>query len=205
MEENIEDIVYSKNVFEFVTVANEYCAFVEKGYEISQKDFFAKIQKLLPLLYLKAALLPELKAVNTEGCEKFVSLEEWELINNIMTTVLGDFNSFNEVYDPLMQDNENSTTVSIAENIADIYQDLKDFINLYNIGSLEMMNDAIYECKNNFKKYWGQRLVNILRPIHYIFYGNKKLDENIKTKSDSNNNNSWNISQQFENLDSNEE
>ncbi len=183
MGENIENIVYSKNILEFVTVANEYCTFVEKGYEVSQKDFFDKIQKLLPLLYLKAALLPELKAINTEGSEKFVSLEEWELINNITTTIFGDFNSFKEVYDPLMQEHENSTSESIAENIADIYQDLKDFVNLYNVGSLEMMNDAIYECKLNFKKYWGQRLVNILRPIHSIYYGNKKLNENTKTNS----------------------
>ncbi|MBE9467343.1 MAG: DUF5063 domain-containing protein [Bacteroidetes bacterium] len=204
MEENIENIVYSKNVLEFTTVANEYCAFIEKGYEISQKDFFSKIQKLLPLLYLKASLLPELRAINTEECEKFVSLEEWEIINKISKSILNEFDSFNDVYDPLMQEDENSCSSSISENIADIYQDLKDFVNLYNIGSVEMMNDAIFECKLNYKNFWGQRLVNILRPIHNIFYGNKELNTEVNTEIKDTDNNSWNISQKFENLDDDE-
>ncbi|MCK5823398.1 MAG: DUF5063 domain-containing protein [Bacteroidales bacterium] len=203
MEEKIEDIVYSKNVLEFTTVANEYCSFIEKSYEVSQEIFFAKIQKLLPLLYLKASLLPELKEINTEGSEKVVSLEEWELINNNTKLILNEFDSFKEVYDPLMGEEENSTLVSISENIADIYQDLKDFVSLYNIGSIEMMNDAIYECKLNFKKYWGQRLVNILRPIHHIVYGDKKLNAEV-TKDNTEDENTWNISQQFENLDNDE-
>ncbi|RLD62568.1 MAG: DUF5063 domain-containing protein [Bacteroidetes bacterium] len=204
MGKNIDNIVYSKNVLEFTTVANEYCSFIEKAYKGSQKDFFVKIQKILPLLYLKASLLPELKIISSEGSEKFVSLEEWELINNNIKLLLSDFDTFKEVYDPLMQEEEDSSSVSIAENIADIYQDLKDYVSLYNIGSIEMMNDAICECKNNFKKYWGQRLVNILRPIHHIVYGDKKLNTDVNTETKKRDKNSWNISQQFENLDNDE-
>ena len=54
-EEPLDHIVYSRNVVEFVTVANEYCTFVEHNAKLSRREFVDKTQKLFPLLYLKAA------------------------------------------------------------------------------------------------------------------------------------------------------
>ena len=51
--------VYSRDVMELVTVAVEYCAFLEKTEERTRMDFVDTMMKLLPLLYLKAALLPK--------------------------------------------------------------------------------------------------------------------------------------------------
>lgn len=53
--------VYEQNTLEFVTVALEFCAFVEATEQIVYADFTDKATKLLPLLYLKAALLPRVK------------------------------------------------------------------------------------------------------------------------------------------------
>jgi uncharacterized protein (DUF2461 family) len=30
------------------------------------------------------------------------------------------------------------------------------------------MNDALYVCKVHFFTYWGQKLVNVLRPLHAL-------------------------------------
>jgi hypothetical protein len=46
------------------------------------------------------------------------------------------------------------------------------------MGTPEIMNDAIWDCKNNFKEFWGQRLVNIIRVLHNLLYGHVTLDEN---------------------------
>ena len=32
------------------------------------------------------------------------------------------------------------------------------------------MNDALYVCIENFKSYWGQKLVNVLRALHSLKY-----------------------------------
>ena len=32
------------------------------------------------------------------------------------------------------------------------------------------MNDALYVCTENFKMYWGQKLVNALRALHSLKY-----------------------------------
>ena len=58
--------IYGHDVLEFVTVALEFCTFVEKANELELFDFSDKATKLLPLLYLKATLLPDLEEEDDE-------------------------------------------------------------------------------------------------------------------------------------------
>ena len=57
-EPSDKDIVYSKNVIEFITVVNEYCLFIEKAENYSKDDIIQYMLKICPLIYLKGALLP---------------------------------------------------------------------------------------------------------------------------------------------------
>jgi hypothetical protein len=65
---------------------------------------------------------------------------------------------------------------SISENFADIYQDVKDFITAYKIGTLEVMNDALWDLNQNFYQYWGQKIVNSMRAIHQLIATKENLD-----------------------------
>jgi Domain of unknown function (DUF5063) len=172
------EVVYSKNVIEFATVANEYCSFIENVDQFERKSFITKLQKLLPLLYLKALLIPapDLE-LSDDTPEKHVGEEDYNYILNKLKLKFAQFDAYQEVFDPSMQYSEEALESSISENIADIYQDLKDFILSYRIGTLEVMNDALGECRNNFEQYWGQRLVNGLRAIHNLVYGLVDLEE----------------------------
>ena len=171
------DVVYSRNVIEFAKVANEFCAFTESVNDIGRKDFVGKIQKLLPLLYLKASLLPELKEDEVEDTpEKFVAEDDYLFILRKLSSKLGEFDSYPEIFEPGTPLGEANVEANISENIADIYQDLKDFILAYRIGTVEVMRAALWECRNNFEQYWGQKLVNGLRAVHQLVYGNATLD-----------------------------
>jgi hypothetical protein len=177
-KEPFSELVYSKNVIEFATVANEYCAFIETVDHFKRKIFISRLQKLFPLLYLKAALLPEPDLEMSEDApEKFVSEEDYNFILHKLEAKLGQFDAYHEVFDPSIQYSDMALEASISENITDIYQDLKDFILAYRIGTLEVMNDALWECRNNFEQFWGQRLVNALRAIHNLIYGENDLEE----------------------------
>ena len=52
-------VIFDKNSIEFVTVAAEYCAFIERARGSVKKAFVDTALKILPLLYLKASLIPE--------------------------------------------------------------------------------------------------------------------------------------------------
>jgi hypothetical protein len=171
------DVVYSRNVIEFATVANEFCAFAESVNDHTRKDFLGKLQKMFPLLYLKASLLPQLSEDDAEESpEKFVSEEDYLFILRKLSSKLGEFDSYPEIFEPGTPLGEANVEANISENVADIYQDLKDFILAYRIGTIDVMRAALWECKNNFEQYWGQRLVNGLRAIHQLIYGNLVIE-----------------------------
>ena len=61
---------------------------------------------------------------------------------------------------------------TISENIADIYQDIRDLIFSFQLGYDEVMEEAVAVCKENFELYWGQKLTNVLRALHNVRYSN---------------------------------
>jgi hypothetical protein len=207
-EENFDHIVYSKNVIEFATVANEYCLFLEKINILSRKEFLEKIQKLLPLLYLKASLIPEVNDENTETPEKCLTEVDYNFLLNKLNSKMGPHDNYLEVFDPGMQFSETPIEASISENLCDIYQDLKDFIFAFRMGTIEIMTDAIWECKKNFNEFWGQKLVNGLRAIHSLLYGEIDLSETqdrfIPEKTNEGQDKSW-VSKHFNNPSDEEE
>jgi hypothetical protein len=174
------EIVYSKNVVEFVTVANEYCVMVEQVAKISAHENLQKLQKMLPLLYLKATLLPKTEQVLEDELEKYVTELEYNIIHQKWLQLLGENDSFYEVFDPGIQFGDEKVTASISENLMDVYQDLKNFLISYSIGNEEVMNDALYECVLHFEDFWGQQLVNVLRAIHMLVYSGIDFNENKK-------------------------
>ena len=177
MKEGFKHPVYSRQVIEFVTVANEYCSFIEAAGQLKRLDFIIKIQKLLPLLYLKASLIPEMESVLNEGNEKFVTEQEYDFIKDQVQTHMGELDDYSEQWYPKIAGNTEPVITSISENLADIYQDLKDLVSLYSMGTTEIMNDAVWECKMNYENYWGQILVNALRVIHRIVTSDEELEE----------------------------
>lgn len=187
-------LVYSKNSVEFVTVANEYCKFIEASEGLSQHTFVKLALRLLPLLYLKASLLEETIGdeliTNNEddfGTETFVTEVEYYAIENSVKTKLSDYNEYPELFDTQSSSTNETTLCFISEDLADIYQDLKNFTQNYRNGIDEVMHDAILEAAENFKIYWGQKLVNVSRALHSIFYNgdlSQEIEEGIEDEID---------------------
>jgi uncharacterized protein DUF5063 len=187
-EEFNRNIISSQNVTEFVTVVGEYCVFVENTLRFSKKVFLDKSRRLLPLIYLKASLIPKFDSVFEAENEKFVTEEEWDIIKDSVKQKIGFHDEYREVYDPLTHEQLEQSSASISDNLADIYQDLKNFASLFSAGTEDVMNDALWECQLNFEEFWGQKLLNALKAIHSIYFGEENLDEEEdeeKTKDSS--------------------
>ncbi|MBO7432836.1 MAG: DUF5063 domain-containing protein [Salinivirgaceae bacterium] len=171
--DNYEKTIYSDEVVAFTTLAAEYCKFLNASASFSQKDFVDRALKLLAILYVKTLSLPAVEATDADMIEKSVTQEEWDEVHNAVARKLGRFDQYTETLDPLAGDD---AMTSLSEGFADIYQDLKDYVMLMQMGSAEMMIDAIGECSRNFREYWGQRLTNILRVLHHLQYSGAKLN-----------------------------
>lgn len=169
--EKYSQVIFDKNTVEFVTVAAEYCGFLERARDMKRYDFVDTVLKILPLLYLKAAMLPPCEPIGEDAPETFVTEEDYELIRMVVAGVLGEKDDYLEVFLPDMAYSDTPIKKCISEDLADIYQDLKDFISVFQLGLNETMNDSLVTCKEHFMEFWGQRLVNTLRALHDVRYG----------------------------------
>lgn len=169
MEDN-KNGIYSRASIEFITVANEYCGFLELQHEFTPKDFVDKATKLLPLLYLKASLLPKFDARMDETPETYLSEYDYNHLNNTIAEKLGESNDFLEVFHEDMQFSDTPIVMSLSESLADIYQDLKDTLHNFELAAEDVMNDAMVICQINFETVWGQSLTNALKALHQIKY-----------------------------------
>ena len=96
--EKEENPIYERNTLEFVTVALEYCTFVETAGNTGLFDFVDKATKLLPLLYLKASLLPEVESEEETELELSVSEDMYESVRSRIAGLLGERDSYLETF-----------------------------------------------------------------------------------------------------------
>ncbi|NDW19202.1 DUF5063 domain-containing protein [Dysgonomonas sp. 216] len=180
MEDRLKNIVFSKNAVEFVTVAVQYCGYLEN---LDEEEALVtdKLTKLLPLLYLKATMLPESEMQDEADPEETVTEDVYNFILSRVYDIYGQNDTYLEVFLQDMKYSETPISASISEDVTDIYQDLKNFITIYERGVVEYANDALYICNENFKAYWGQKLVNVLRALHSLKYSgeNDSFDDDF--------------------------
>ena len=168
-------LVFDRNTVEFVTVAAEFCAFLERSEQVKREFFVDTLLKILPLLYLKALMLP--KAENAEEVpEHFVTEEDYEVIRLTIASIMAGKDDYLEVFMEDMAYSDTPIKSSVSECLADIYQDVKDFVSVYRLGFDETMYVALAACEENFALYWGQKLVNTLRALHDVKYNVKEDD-----------------------------
>jgi hypothetical protein len=168
MENSNTHFVYQQPAIEFVTVAVQYCIYLEKIAEYEKEDFLDKILSILPLLYLKARLVPKVDLELDGYTERFVTEQEYDNMRQAVAFKLGADDAYLEVYVEDMRYSDEPITAFISENIADIYQEMKDLACNYQTQNESVMNDALIACLEAFEQHWGQKLLNVLRPLHAI-------------------------------------
>ena len=176
-EEYPQHPVYDKNTIEFITVAAEYCSFIERCAGMSERVFLDKMSKLLPLLYLKMSLLPDMDTSSLSDLTTYVSERQYDAVRAQIQAIISEHDEYLEVFQEDMKYSDTPIVASISENLADVYQQLRDMIGNFKSADLAIMNDSLISCADEFRNYWGQSALNALRAIHNILYSDEDLSE----------------------------
>lgn len=120
------------------------------------------------MLYIKASMLPECEMVSDAEPENFVTEEDYEVLRYSLSALMSDKDDYLEVFMQDMMYSDTPITRRISEDLADIYQDIKNFVSVFQLGFDETMNDSLALCRENFSLYWGQTLVNTMRALHSV-------------------------------------
>jgi len=157
---------------EMITVANDYCLFTEAIKSKEKADILSYYQKVLPLLHIKGALLPSVEVSDESANIKYVSEEHWQ---NVFTALEEKFGEDDKYWFP--DHNNDLIKESLADNLADIYQDMKDFVVLFQQPQLAAKENAVADLKALFASHWGFRLVKASYKIHLTLFNNELSED----------------------------
>ncbi|MCM1108322.1 MAG: DUF5063 domain-containing protein [Clostridium sp.] len=169
--------VYAHDVIEFVTVSAEFCAYLEQSEHRRKTDFVETTLKLLPLLYLKASLLPRLDGQEDVWMEEYVTEQDYEWLRGTIAAVMGESDSYLELCGDVASGSEETALKTVSEELADVYQAVRNFVGAYQTGNEDNMNEALAVVAANFELYWGQTLTGVLHALHKIRYAVSVSDD----------------------------
>ena len=165
-------LLKSKQVIEMITVAHDYCVFTESIKGKNLNDILSYYQKVLPLLYIKGALLPDIEVNDNSANEKYVTEEHWQ---EVFLAFEEKFGKEDKYWFP--DQNNDLIKESLADNLADIYQDLKDFVVLFQDNRLAAKENATSDLKRLFAVHWGERITKASHRIHLTLFNSEIAEE----------------------------
>ncbi|MCQ2196719.1 MAG: DUF5063 domain-containing protein [Bacteroidaceae bacterium] len=177
MNQPSEKTIYQHDVLEFAQVAVQFCALLEQCGDKTRRELTETLLKLIPLLYLKAELLPDVESDGAFLPDDQVTEQDYDFVRCSLAGVLGNEDEYLDVvFDEMMQ-TDDTQWKRISENLADVYQPVRNFLATYQGGLEDCMQDALWALKDNFELYWGESLVDALRRLHRIKYAIKNDDD----------------------------
>jgi len=161
--------VYSDEVVAFVRIANETATFLEELKDKEGRDFIGEAVICLAEVYASMLRVGDTESNSESVLEPSVNEQQWAEIFQRIAALLG---SHNEILRPAEDDEFDRSDLvahTISEDLADVYQELRDFTFLYSRGLEEVMNDAIWELKVRFLEHWGKKLLRSLSALHDLY------------------------------------
>ncbi len=161
------DPILTRQILDFITVSNEFCHFTEKAADYPKEDIVEYYRHILPLLYLKGSLVQTVLPSDPDASEHFLNEEEWELLFNTLRNKLYPDDHF-WVSSSLTDADTEVEKASLAECLADIYQDMKDFLSLYQKNKYTAKENAISNVCAHFNDHWGPAALKAMTALHEL-------------------------------------
>ena len=169
--------IYSKSVVEFVKISADYCLKLENCRQAQPRELVESMLSVLPYIYIKGQQLANSTIDNGMNVDAQVTEEDYNYIRLSVFDVLGQYDEYLDVFVEDMKYSDRPILRSISEDLADIYQDLRNFLATYREGIEDMSIAALNEVLENFRHDWGQKCVNVMRPLHDVLYNQMEAQE----------------------------
>jgi hypothetical protein len=158
----------------FSAIAYQFCSVVDSASGLDRTELLGKLYPVLPALISAAITLPDVSRDDDDELEgsssrvsdvRHLTEQEWGELYKVLKERLGDWDLYRQVFDPT-QDN-NAVFGSLADDIADIYRDLKDGLAVRE--TLQILPDAIaiWTWRLLFYSHWGKHAMDALLTIHF--------------------------------------
>ena len=152
-----------------VSAANETAAFLEGINDVSARTFIEVSVIHLATVYRAILEVGETEPVYESSPEPYITEKDWSDLYQRIAAMLGRHNEILRPADEGEFDRSDLVSHSISEDLADVYQELRDFTSVYSRGMEELMNDAAWDLKERFAEHWGKKLLRALSALHDLY------------------------------------
>lgn len=164
--------VMNNNALAFTALSREYCEALVSTASAVPGRFVATMLWLLPRIYIAASDLQPSASVLTPDDDAWMNpaLDEqsYEDVRASVAALMGEDDVFLEVFEEDMKYSDTPVAASISENLADIYQQLYNFLYTVVDTTDEVADSAIIAVRSSFREFWSQTLLNVLRALNHL-------------------------------------
>ncbi|MDD6025240.1 MAG: DUF5063 domain-containing protein [bacterium] len=166
----MENSKLAPNSLAFIALSNEFCSAIENAMEFEKEDFVAKMLKMLPRIYMTVTDIDIEESNEDYYALPYLDESVYDNLRSQLAALMGEDDVFLETFEEDMKYSDAPVSATISEDLADIYQQLYNFVASVRDVDTEAINSIIITCKEDFASYWGQTLCNVLRALHSVFY-----------------------------------
>lgn len=158
------------HLMHIVALAGEYCSVVQTAAEMERDDFVDRMLDLLPRLYWEFANTEPTGADDTFFSSEYVDEDYYTAIRSQIASLMGEEDTYLDTMQEDMKYSDTPIAASISEGLADIFQDLFNFVSEVRESEGMQLEGAFDACQENFRMYWSKALCGVLRPLNQIKY-----------------------------------
>lgn len=170
--------LYERPVLDFVRMSAEFCRSMEQCTGTDCAQFMETMRAMLAALYLRAALIGNIPTNVSDEDVRRIGESDYEFVRQSVARLLGENDAYLDI-----PTNDNGWTIAdgpvahwISEDLADIYQALRELAEAFRLGAEEPMANVLSEVVMGFGNDWGPKVLSALRALHSASITNESSD-----------------------------
>lgn len=169
----MQSATLTPNALALIGLCNEYCAAIEQARQTTRDDFVAAMLRYLPRIYIAATDLQVDDSLidPTVFIDDALDEDYYDSMRRAMEELLGEDDSYLEVFEEDMKYSDTPIAASIAEGLADIFQVVYNFLETVRNAPDTVTLSSLAMLKEDFSEYWSRKLCNVLRALNSVRYG----------------------------------
>lgn len=160
----------TNNTLAFIALSNEYCSALEHAAASEPRELTATLLGLLPRIYISGRDLSPQGMTDDGYIDSALDEDSYDSVRRTLEAVFGEDDVYLETFESDMKYSDTPIGASVAEGLADLFQELYNFLEAVRDAPEDLVESAVAAVKENFEMYWSQTLCNLLRPLNAIYY-----------------------------------
>lgn len=158
------------------SLAVEYCKAVAGAPNTEPRDFLRDVLRYLPRIYITVSDIrpygddTDDEPQETGAIYDTVTEEQYVAVLADMSRLLGANDMYLDTPVEQMQYSDTPVAVSLAEQLADIYQAMADFAATMAQITDDMVPDTLAELRYRFASYLADTICRALKAANYVYY-----------------------------------